>query len=219
METPIGKAVPSALSQRALLAAVAALIVAADLFLAWNGRYMTPYRLGFLIVALGLYGPVTRWDSPSLGLTLRPVQSFKYWIKAAVLIGVMMLALILVSLLVLTAFGKSFSPPARAPSEALTWFYFACINAPILEEVVYRFILCVPLVAICGPWCAIALSTVTFAGLHFATGVASPDNIVAGVFLAWAFLKSGSLAVPIALHALGNTCILVAEIAMWYWKG
>jgi membrane protease YdiL (CAAX protease family) len=55
--------------------------------------------------------------------------------------------------------------------------------------------------------------------LHVVTGVASPDNIVAGVFLSWAFLKSGSLVAPVTLHALGNTFILVTQLAVWFWKG
>lgn len=218
MQTPIGKAIPSA-SQRVMLAALAVALVGADLALTWKAQYMTPYRLGFLIVALGAYGTAMRWDSASLGLVLRPVQGFGYWIKAALLIGVLMLALIAVSLLVLAALGKHLSIPAREPSQAFSWFYFACINAPILEEVVYRFILCVPLAALCGLRCAIALSTIAFAGLHFAAHVASPDNVIAGVFLAWAFLKSGSFAVPVALHALGNTFVLAVEITAWYWKG
>lgn len=218
MQTPIGKSIPST-SQRIMLVALAAALVGADLVLTAKGQYMTPYRLGFLMVALTAYGTVARWDSASLGLVLRPVQGFGYWIKAALLIGALMLTLIAISLAILAALGIHLSIPTREPSQAFSWFYFACINAPILEEVVYRFILCVPLAALCGPWCAIAVSVVAFAGLHFAAHVASPDNVIAGVFLAWAFLKSGSFAVPVALHALGNTFVLVVEIAAWYWKG
>ncbi len=219
MQTPIGKAIPETAWKRGVMAAAAMAIVALDLFLTWKGQYMTPYRLGLLMAALALYGNFTQWHSPSLGLVLRPAQGFRYWLLAALGIGVLMLAIIAVSLPILAAFGKHISLGARSPSESLRWFYFTCINAPILEEVVYRFILCVPLVAILGGWPTIVLSTIAFASLHFVAGVASPDNVVAGLFLSWAFLKSGSLAVPITLHALGNMSILVASLAMWFWKG
>jgi membrane protease YdiL (CAAX protease family) len=198
---------------------IAIAIVAADLVLSWKGQYMTPYRLGFLFVALMAYGTFARWDSGALGLTLRPVQGIRYWIIAALVIGGAMLVLMLVSMPILRIFGRGFTVPSRAPSDVFPWFYFACINAPILEELVYRFILCVPLTAVCGAWVAIVLSGVAFAGLHFVTGVASPDNVIGGFFLAWAFLKSGSIAVPMVLHALGNACILGMELGMWYWHG
>jgi membrane protease YdiL (CAAX protease family) len=56
-----------------------------------------------------------------------------------------------------------------------------------------------------------------FAGLHVVTGVASPDNLIAGYILAWAYLKSGSLFIPVTLHALGNLSVLIAEVAAWHW--
>ena len=219
MDTPIGKTIPMSQARHALSVLIAVAIVVADLTLSWRGQYMTPYRLGFLVIALMAYGFLARWDSQALGLALRPVQGFRYWIIAGLAIGAAMLALILITVPILRAFGSGFTIPARAPSGVFPWFYFACINAPILEELVYRFILCVPLAGLCGPWTAIAVSGVAFAGLHFVTGVASPENVIAGFFLAWAFLKSGSIAVPMVLHALGNTCILAAELGMWYWKG
>ena len=50
------------------------------------------------------------------------------------------------------------------------------------------------------------------------TAIPGPDNLIAGFFLAWAFLKSGSIIVPLALHALGNLCALVSWVGMWwYW--
>ena len=57
-----------------------------------------------------------------------------------------------------------------------------------------------------------AASGLLFGGLHVLYGNPGPDNLVAGFFLAWAILKSGSILVPLALHALGNLCVIAAWI-------
>ncbi len=41
--------------------------------------------------------------------------------------------------------------------------------------------------------------------------------MVGGFFLAWAYLKSESLAVPVLLHGLGNLCALAGQVAAWSW--
>ena len=90
-------------------------------------------------------------------------------------------------------------------------------DAPILEESVYRLALCVPLAALCGPRWTIAVSGAVFAALHFVYGNPGPDNFIAGYFLAWAYLKSGTLMIPMALHALGNACVIALHVGTWYW--
>ncbi len=214
MQTPIGQALKQPAASRVIVGSVAAAIVAADLMLTHFAQYMTPYRLGFLFVAVAVYGSRCQWDSPSLGLTLRPVQGYAYWIKATLVIGLIMLTVLLSAFAVYRFQGKPFSLGSCPLAEMPKWFYFACINAPLLEETVYRFVLCVAAVAVLGPVPAIVLSGIAFGALHVVAGVASPDNLIAGFILAWAFLKSGSLAVPIALHALGNLCIVAAQIAV-----
>jgi membrane protease YdiL (CAAX protease family) len=128
-----------------------------------------------------------------------------------------MLGFLAATALLYRAFGATLHFYRRPPSEIWPWLYYACINAPILEEVVYRFILCVPATALARPLGAIVLSGAAFAALHVATGVASPDNLIAGYILAWAYLKSGSLFVPVTLHLLGNSCVLIVEVAAWHW--
>ena len=58
-----------------------------------------------------------------------------------------------------------------------------------------------------GKWPTIIASGLVFAALHFRFGVASPDNAIAGFVLAWAYIKSESILVPITLHALGNLAV------------
>ena len=56
-----------------------------------------------------------------------------------------------------------------------------------------------------------------FGLLHVVYGNPGPDNLVAGFFLAWSFLKSGTIVVPVVLHSLGNACVFVAQVVTWYW--
>ena len=62
---------------------------------------------------------------------------------------------------------------------------------------------------------AIAASGVIFAALHFVYGNPSPENAVGGLFLAWAYLKSETIVVPVLLHALGNSLVLAVQVAAW----
>jgi membrane protease YdiL (CAAX protease family) len=94
-----------------------------------------------------------------------------------------------------------------------------CVFAPVVEEAIYRLALCVPLAVWLGPWRAIVVSGLAFAGVHLLGGNPSPENLVGGLFLAWAYLKSESIVVPVLLHSLGNLCALAAQVGTWYWLG
>ena len=61
------------------------------------------------------------------------------------------------------------------------------------------------------------MSGTIFAGLHVLYGSPSPENLLGGFILSWAFLKSGTLIVPIALHSLGNLCAFVDQVAYFYY--
>jgi membrane protease YdiL (CAAX protease family) len=91
-----------------------------------------------------------------------------------------------------------------------------CVDYPLFEEVLYRLAVCVPVAAWLGPRVAIAASGFIFAGLHVLYGNPSPDNLLGGFILAWAFLRSGTLVVPIALHSLGNLCAFLCHAAYFY---
>jgi hypothetical protein len=84
------------------------------------------------------------------------------------------------------------------------------VIAPLVEEPIYRLALCVPLVAIIGYWPTIVVSGAVFALLHHRYGNLSPENALAGLLLGWAYLRSGSLALPILLHSVGNALVFLA---------
>lgn len=70
----------------------------------------------------------------------------------------------------------------------------------VLEETIYRLAPCAPLAIVLGPWRAIAVSGLVFGALHVVAGNPSPENVVGGFLLAWVYVKSGSIAVPVLLH-------------------
>jgi membrane protease YdiL (CAAX protease family) len=205
------------------MAALAAGIVAVDMLLAcrldsYNYSLHTEFRIVAILLAVAVYGLISRWNWPSLGLTLHLRQPLTYWVKAALALGGIVAVVALAAGAVALACGidlhkyRLFS----SPRQFWPWASYACLAPPVVEEGIYRFVLCVPLAALARPWAAIIGSGLVFAGLHVAYGNPGIDNAIAGFLLAWAFLKSGNLLVPIALHALGNLAVGLFQVAACY---
>ena len=216
MGTEIGRALRKRGAITWLAAAIAAVAVASDLSLAALRHGYDAPRIalaGVSVCALALLG---RGDRCSLGLTFRLNPSYRYWVRATLLIGAIVGLFCLVAFLLLHAAGVHIPIPATPPDQAVSSVVFACIAAPLLEEAIYRLVFCVPFAAITGTRTTIMLSGAIFAGLHFVYGNPSPDNFIAGFFLAWAYLKSGSIFTPLLLHSLGNACAVAAHIVHWY---
>lgn len=210
-------------SKRALAGATAigSATVLADLALSrWAGHAVQDEARGAVaLVAVALYLPLVRGDFASVGLTTAPAQGWTYWAKATLAIGLLVGALIAVVLGAWKAFGGAIPVYTTAPQDFGRRFLSACIAAPVLEETTYRLVVCVPAAVLLKPWGAIAASGLLFGALHVACGVPSPENLVGGFFLAWAYLKSGTILVPVLLHSLGNLCVLTGQVVAWYWVG
>ena len=215
METPIGQELAGSRAKLAVSAGAAVALVGADLI---SGAMDQPIRLSVAVTCVALVGWLARWDADSMGLHLRPRQGWRYWIVAALAMGAVVLAFCGAAALVLVALGRPVPVPRlfSAPSEFWPFLLAACVMAPIAEEAAYRLALCIPCTPLMGPWPTIALSGVVFAALHFRYGAASPDNLIAGFLFAWAYLKSGSIVVPVALHALGNLSVGLAALGLLY---
>ena len=97
-------------------------------------------------------------------------------------------------------------------------FVQMCVLSPIFEEATYRFGLCTGLVTVLRPWGTIVVTGMIFGALHILYGNPGPGNLTAAYFLAWAYLKSGTIVVPVVLHSLGNLCALAMHFATWYWQ-
>jgi hypothetical protein len=177
-------------------------------------RWTSPWLIFATSGAVGLtiVGTAVGWERHALGLVLRPRQSAWYWLKAAAVVG-MAIALVCAAAIAAARAGhdgfglceRSFPPAELRRVIELTIF------APMTEELLWRIVLCTAAARVVGPWPAIALDGVLFAGAHWLHGVSGPDNLVAGFFFAWAFLKSGTFVVPVALHATGNALVLVLQ--------
>jgi membrane protease YdiL (CAAX protease family) len=87
----------------------------------------------------------------------------------------------------------------------------------LLEEVVYRALLTAAVFPLAGQRGTIVVSGIVFASIHLIGGNPGPDNQIAGFLLEWAFLRSGTILVPVALHAAGNLIALGLHVAAWRW--
>jgi uncharacterized protein len=186
--------------------------VITDLTLAaHNTERAEAWRWWFLLVPPIAYLALTRGDFATCGLTLVPVQGWRYWVKLTLVIGLLIASWLALAVAAAKFVGWSWPVPNVPPHDVMQMFWWGCIRAPLLEEPIYRLALCVPLACL-WPRSTIAASGFIFAYLHVLYGKAAPDNQIAGFFLAWAYLKSGSLLVPIGLHSLGNLCAGAAHV-------
>jgi uncharacterized protein len=136
----------------------------------------------------------------------------------AVVAGVVLLLIIAATSAVLFGLLKHPLPPSPIQSESQIpgQLALACVYAPLLEETLYRLCLLPPAVAWLGARGGIVVGGVVFAGLHVLYGNPSPENLLGGFILSWAYLKSGTLVVPIALHSLGNLCAMLSQVGYFY---
>lgn len=218
MQTPIGNRL-STPRRRAAALLVAAVVIASDFVFVWLGdhSYSGP-RLILPIIALSIYGILARGDLASLGFGVRPVQGYRYWAAATLVIGVVVGLISLSVGAVYVAAGVAI-PILGVPLPLVPLFLIRmCVVAPLVEELIYRSVLCTSTTPSLKPKLSIAVSGASFAFLHVLYGNPGPDNIAAGFFLAWAYLKSGTILTPVFLHSLGNLCVLAVWVFVWYWR-
>lgn len=207
-------------SRRARIVAgvTSAAVVVGDFWLVWrgDGSYLGP-RVIPPIIALAIYVFIARGNCGSVGLRLWPIQGLRYWFIATLVIGAAVGASIAAAGLVLVLTGRPLPLYPTSPRDVLPALLQMCLLAPLVEEAIYRLGFCTGALPLLGPRCTIAASGVLFGALHILYGNSGADNLVAGFFLAWSYIKSGSLLMPVVLHSLGNLCVLLARVAAWYW--
>lgn len=219
MQTSIGQQLRNSPGSLVLACAFGIAAIVGDLFLVWWNHYPGCIDGRWLIAVSTLvaYLHLVRGDLASVGLTSKPVQGWGYWVRATLLIGLAVLGCIAVGLSAWLLLGRKVPVYTIPPNSIATSFLHMCVFAPVLEEATYRLALCVPFAGRSRPWTAIVVSGLVFGGLHVLYGNPSPENLVGGLFLAWAYLKSGTIYVPVLLHSLGNFVVWVGQIAAWYW--
>ena len=214
--SPIGQAFRESRTALVTALAIAAIALVGDFM--WSAG-LSRQRILAGVGVSALLLAVAGGDRKSLGLTLLPLQGFGYWVKMTLVAGAIVVLFSVVAFGALRVVGIELDtrPIFSHPSQFGPDLWNAVVLAPILEEPIYRLILCAPLVAVAGRVPTIIVSGLLFGYVHFHYGNPGPDNFIAGYILAWAYLKSGSLLLPILLHALGNLCVVVANIAHYYY--
>jgi uncharacterized protein len=93
----------------------------------------------------------------------------------------------------------------------LTPFVFAvyCIQPAIVEELFFRHLALDSLRAVMSPTAAVLVSSLMFGLAHLGVPLSIPVLGLVGVVLGWARVASGSLALPMLLHALHNFLVIV----------
>jgi membrane protease YdiL (CAAX protease family) len=103
------------------------------------------------------------------------------------------------------AIRKSFGPlEAILPRDGqqLRWAWLVSIFAGVFEEIAYRGYLMAYFGAWSGPWGALAASSLLFGFAHLYQGKAGVlVTAILGALFGWLYLQTGSLLLPILLHA------------------
>lgn len=167
--------------------------------------------------AVLLLGAVARGRWEALGLSLRLRPSRRFWLIAVLLVAAGAALLMGAFLLYLQSTGGRFAPLGlfRRRADFWPWALRLVVSFPVIEELIYRLVVCVALLPWIGRWGAVMVSGVLFAALHVRYGVPAANNMAAGFLFAWAFVRSENIAVPLVLHAAGNLGLgLIALIQM-----
>ncbi len=93
------------------------------------------------------------------------------------------------------------------------FFFFAVVLAPVAEEGLFRGILLPLLVRRTGAFAGLALTTIGFAALHGDLGTFLPLAVFS-IALSLAYARTGTLWVPMAMHALFNAANLALILAL-----
>jgi membrane protease YdiL (CAAX protease family) len=88
-------------------------------------------------------------------------------------------------------------------------FFAYCVQPAIVEEIFFRYLALDTLRTVMSPWAAIFLSSMMFGLAHIGVPLSIPILGVVGIALAWARVASGSLILPMVLHAFHNLCVVL----------
>ena len=209
-ETPIGGVVPT--WGGAVCASVAVAIAAIDLGLTpWFVDYDTIWpRVAPALAAMALLAVAIR-EPAGLGLRLAPLPSGRYWLLATIGIGLLFVVIVGIAMGIYVGL-HGMAWPANVPAPTWGRIPRSCGQYPVVEELIYRWVLVTGLAALGLRWTAVLISGLAFGYLHVRYHVAAANNVAAGFVFAWMYLRSGAITMPVAYHALGNFVVLAANM-------
>jgi uncharacterized protein len=143
-----------------------------------------------------------RWGSPSLAVMgLRFEATWLRELVVGAALGPLLFALVLA---IEVAAGWASVRPGAIAADGLLFGALTFTGVAVSEELLARGFLLQLLSRAWNPTVGVAASSVLFAGLHGFNPNASPlallDLVAAGLLLAWGYLATGRLWLPIALH-------------------
>lgn len=186
-----------------------------DLVLCHTGSTELLVRAVPALAALGVLLWLSRGDRKNLGIRLHPKQGWRHWFVLSALAGAGILSICIACLLAFPSQWQTLATDGQWIADSGVWdrFVFACVETPPVEELLYRVILCASLSSAVGSRATILVSGFVFAALHFVYHNPGPDNAVAGFVLAWAYLKSETVAIPVLMHGFGNLVVIGVQLA------
>lgn len=188
---------------------------------ATSGRPV-PTDISLLWAVLALGGVVavqtlSNGAPAELGFRRDPIPGWAYWIRMTGWFALIILVAGLLAAGVFVVAGWKIPFVRLHPSLLWLAFFQMCVFAPLVEEVIFRSLLTAAARPSFGDSATIVISGVLFGLIHVLRGNPGPDNLVAGFLLQWAFLRSGTILVPIAIHSAGNLVALGSHVANWHW--
>ncbi|MBN2362641.1 CPBP family intramembrane metalloprotease [candidate division WOR-3 bacterium] len=187
---------------------IAFLTVIFDFYLSGHGIYNDAPRKILAIGSLILILVLSKGNLPSNGFSINFYPCKKFWLITS-------LVAFFVTVFFLSIYGSYLffsgrQNTATIPKEFLfrQLKYFA-FEIPLIEETIYRVVLCASLRSVAGYKTTIFISGTLFAFLHFIYGNPAIDNILGGYFLSWAFLTGKSIIIPVVFHSAGNALFVI----------
>src|SRR5436309_3482882 len=128
MTTSIGRSLSDSRLRVALATVAAAFVVSLDMTVPlWGGNGYATKRIVAAVLAVVLYMLLTRGDWRALGLAVIPIQGWRYWFKATILLGLVTGGLVLGFLAVVTLVGMHFPLYTLAPANVGAAIGTSCI--------------------------------------------------------------------------------------------
>ena len=192
--------------------------VVLDWMLFWLGRCpeSSEGRWALALVSCAIQVSLADGDLASIGLAA-PVGGWRRWLRIGAVLTAIALGIAAVAFAGWHLRGRP-TPVNLMPMQSIGPVLVPmCLLAPLLEESIYRLVLCTGVAAVLGGRWAILVSGISFSLLHLIYGNPSLENQIGGFVLAWAFVSSGSIYVPLLLHAGGNALVCLAHVGGNLW--
>lgn len=193
---------------------LAAAVLLLQLFETFLDRGPLAVVLTLAVMVVGLC--LTDGNCNAFGLRRTPVQGWLHWCRLALIFGGVILVLSAIYALIAWTTDWNVAVPKAPPEDVMHRAFWFCVYSPVVEEAGFRILLTIALLPWLGARGTIVASGVLFAAVHVLRGNPGPDNMVAGFLLEWAYLRSGTVLVPLAMHTGGNALALASHAVNWY---